>query len=154
MNDLHRHCVHTNPYVYADYTALLCTGSNPEEVSLKLQSELDHLSNWFVYNKLSVNSSKTKVMLFTSSRSRHRNASLELKLCEQPIKQVREIKYLGLLLDPQLSFDTHIQKLCGKINSRTKLLWKMRGFIDMELAKMLYLSNSSTPTLLQLCVRW
>ena len=113
---------------------------NPDEVTLKLQSELDHLSNWFIYNKLSVNSSQTKVVLFTSRCSCHKNVKLELSLCEQPIEHLKEIKYLGLLLDPHLSFDNHIKILCSKIKSRAKLLWKMRGFIEMELANILYIS--------------
>ncbi len=137
VNDLHRHCVYTTPYIYADDTALLCTGDGPEEVNAKLQAELDHLSNWFAYNKLSVNTSKTKSMLFTSNWSCYKNANMYLTLCNQQVEQVREIKYLGLLLDPHLAFDKHINKLCGKINSRVKMLWRMRGFIDLELARKL-----------------
>ena len=140
VNDLHRHCVHTLPYVYADDTALLCTGETPDEVAAKLQSELDHLSNWFAFNRLSVNTSKTKSMLFTSTRSRFKDSNIEVTLCSQSVEQVSEIKYLGLLLDPHLSFDRHINRLCGKINSRAKMLWRMRGFIDAELAKKLYVS--------------
>ncbi len=134
VNDLHRHCLYTKPYVYADDTALLCVGDGPEEVALKLESDLKHLSNWFVTNKLSVNSTKTKVMLFTSSRSHHKHPNINVKLCGQPVEQVNVMKYLGLVLDSQLSFDAHINKLCGKINSRAKLLWRLRGFIDQSLA--------------------
>ena len=61
INDLQQHCVFTTWFIYADDMALLCTGICPDEVHGKLQSDLNHPCNWFI--KLSVNTSKTKVML-------------------------------------------------------------------------------------------
>ena len=79
-------------------------------------------------------------MLFTSSRSKYKSTKLNVNLCNQRIEHVDSIKYLGLILDPNLSFKLHINNLCGKLNSRSKLLWRLRGFIDFNLAKMLYIS--------------
>ena len=109
---------------------MLCRGCNPNEVAARLQSELDHLLNWFAYNRLSVNTSKTKSVLLTRNRSRFKSETLNLTVCGQSVEQVNVIKYLGLLLDPHLSFDKHINKLSGKVNSRAKILWRMRGFLE------------------------
>ena len=38
-----------------------------------------------------------------------------------------------------LCFENHINKLCGKINSRTKLMWHIRNLIPTSLAKTLYI---------------
>ncbi len=43
-------------------------------------------------------------------------------------------------LDPTLSFDTHIDKVCSKIKARTGILWRMRNFISKSLATELYSS--------------
>ncbi len=58
--------------------------------------------------------------------------------CEimQPGNRVDNIKYL----DSHLNFISHINNLCGKVSCRSKLLWRIRGFIDFDLAKMLYVS--------------
>ncbi len=140
VKDLQRHCLYSMPCVYADDTALLCTGDNPEIVEGMLQHDLNVLSKWFVVNKLSVNVGKTKAMLFTSNRSKYKHYELSVSLCNENVKHVYSMKYLGLILDPHLTFSLHINKLCGKLNSRSKLLWQIRGFIDFNLAKMLYLS--------------
>ena len=70
VNDLQRYCLYSHPFVYADDTALLCIGDNPEIVERKLQADLNILSKWFVMNKLSMNVSQTKVMLFCSGCSK------------------------------------------------------------------------------------
>ena len=140
MNNLQRYCLNTLPFIYADDTALHCTGSSPEDVECKLQSDLDTLSKWFVINKLRVNVTKTKVMLFTSNRSRYKHTKLNVKLCNENVEHVSNMKHLGLTLDSHLTFNLHINKPCGKLNSRSKLLWRISGFIDFTLARMLYVS--------------
>ena len=79
-------------------------------------------------------------MLFTSNRSKYKDAKLIVNVSGNQIEQVKEVKYLGLYLDQHLSFDTHIQKLCTKVNVRTKLLWRVRSFINLELECTLYRS--------------
>ncbi len=79
-------------------------------------------------------------MLFTSNRSRYKDDVLNINVYGSTIEQVKEVKYLGLYLDSQLSFNLHIKKLCTKINVRTKLMWCLRSFISLDLAKMLYRS--------------
>ena len=140
INDLPLLCSSSVPSLYADDTAIISTGKSPEEVSVKLQSDLDRLYIWFARNKLSVNCLKTHSMLFTSNRSKFKNDKLYLELAGVNICQTTEVKYLGLHLDPQLNFDVHVKKLCQKVNVRTKLLWRVRGFITKDLAFTLYRS--------------
>ena len=47
-------------------------------------------------------------------------------------------KYLVIHLDKHLTFDTHINIITKKVNQKTRLLWKMRNFITIDLAKYLY----------------
>ena len=43
-------------------------------------------------------------------------------------------------LDQHLSFNQHVDKVCGKVNQRTGLLWRVRPYISTNLAKQLYTS--------------
>ena len=72
-------------------------------------------------------------MLFSGSRSRHKDASLEITTgtgSDENLTQVHTVKYLGVELDEHLSFERHMDKLCGKVKARTVILWQMRSFIS------------------------
>ena len=109
-----------------------------QKYKTKLQSNFNHLLKWFSANKLSLNVSKTKSMLFCHARSPFRNFSLNIYGNGTPIEAVDTIKYLGLYLDRHLSFTTHIDHIIKKVSDRNRLLWKMRSFITESLAKYLY----------------
>ena len=138
INDLPRQCTKTNVFVYAGDTALLVTGPNPEYVQNCLQSDLNRLNVWFNVNKLSINCAKSNTILFTSQWSKYKDACLDVTIANDSIAQVKEVKYLGLYINNHLSFDSHIHHLCNKLNVRTKLLWRIRGFISRELSCTLY----------------
>ena len=140
INDLPLQCRNSFPSLYADDTAILATGTNTDEVRLKLQNDLDRLYVWFARNKLSVNCQKTVTVLFTSNRSKFKKDLLNLTLAGEQITQASNTKYLGLYVDSHLNFDEHVKKVCCKINVRTKLLWRVCSFITQELTLILYKS--------------
>ena len=133
-------CQSSLTYLYADDSALVSVGQDPNDIKENLQSDLNNLECWFKVNKLSVNVSKTNSILFCSQRSKHRNFQLDLCLDGQQLTQVNKIKYLGLHLDHHLTFEDHISNICGKISARTKLMWRIRQFIPQSLALNLYKS--------------
>ena len=95
---------------------------------------------WFCKNKLQVNAAKTKSLLFHSSRKYQNDNALLINLNGQEIEQVMGFKYLGLYVDPLLNFDSHIDALTKTVRQRTRLLWKMRSFINTDLAQDSYVS--------------
>ncbi len=142
INDLPCSANHSMTFLYADDTALLVKGKELEDIRCKMEADLKNVNTWFGSNRLAMNQSKTKSMLFCSSRSMYRDSQLNLK---QPIGngtvvQTEEYKYLGIWLDPQLNFKTHVNKTCAKVKSRTGLLWRMRNVISQSLAMDLYQS--------------
>ena len=140
INDLAQQCCVTKPFLYADGTALFVSGPSwpTQVVEFKQQMDLNALYNQFAQNKLSVNCDNSNAMLFTNNRSKHCNDVLSLDMGGKSIEQVSEFKYLALYLDPKLIFNSHISKICSKINVYTKLLWRIRSFISKDLAFPLY----------------
>ena len=140
VNDLPKYCSNTIPFMYADDTALLTTGHSVDIIEQKLQSDFDHMLKWFAANRLCINTTKTKTMLFCSKRSTHKQVNLNIYDSSERIEEVDTFKYLGLYLDRHLCFDDHIDKIIRKVNQRTGFLWRMRNFINQPLAKYLYQS--------------
>ena len=129
-------------FLYADDTALLVKGRSVEETRDKLEQDLIEVNTWFGANRLAMNQSKTKCMLFCSNRSNLRDQPLNIKqpLSDKLISQTDEYKYLGIWLDPHLNFKVHVDKTCSKVKSRTSILWRMHNVISQSLALDLYKS--------------
>ena len=79
-------------------------------------------------------------MHFRHCRNLRNSRDLSISLDNEVVESVQCFKYLGVTLDIYLSFETHIEKLCGKINSRNGILKRMRNFISKDLAIDLYKS--------------
>ena len=123
-----------------DDTALVVHGKDPTVIKNQLNAELANVARWFDANKLSMNISKTKLMHFRHCRNIRNNVELEESIGGETIESVDHFKYLGVTVDKHLSFDVHIDKLCGKISSCNCLLKRVRNFESKDLAISLYKS--------------
>ncbi len=64
---------------------------------------------------LTVNPVKSKLMQFTQSSQSSRTFSFQLELNGAAIESVPNLKYLGVVLDPQLNFDCHAQLTSSRV---------------------------------------
>ena len=139
MNDLPSYIDGASTYLYADDTAVMVSDKNVQVIELKLNQVIETIHRWFCANRLKVNIGKTKSMLFRSPY-RPRDENLLLFFGQEPVEHVSTFKYLGVYLDPSLSFRDHIEYVVKKVRQRTRILWKLRSFITVNLAKTLYTS--------------
>ena len=75
----------------------------------------------------------TKYMLST-----YTNFSLEID--GQSIERVSSFKYLGIKVDPGLTFDSHVASIQSKTLAKIKLLGRARAFLPQELCLSVYKS--------------
>ena len=50
--------------MYADDTSLMCKAKDVNELKVKLESNLKAVANWFKAKRLTLNTDKTKFMVF------------------------------------------------------------------------------------------
>ena len=79
-------------------------------------------------------------MLISSSRNKAKDEPLCITIGGEQLEQVAQFKYLGMELHVHLNFNAHVNRVIGRVNQRTGLLWRVRPFISMNLAKQLYTS--------------
>ena len=95
-------------------------------------SELKEIDFWFRANKLTTNINKaSKFMLSTASKKLSTKYSFEIKMGESRLEKVISIKYLGVMLDDQLSWDFHVQYLNKKLSSACGILGKVKYYVDI-----------------------
>lgn len=88
--------------LFADDTNVLCCGANLEQLLDGMEKELSRMRIWFDENKLALNLSKTKFIIFGN---RSTNTEKKLMINGTEIERVSEIKFLGVLIDNKLTWN-------------------------------------------------
>ena len=140
INDLEEYLVDSRIGLYADDTALYCTGDSIEDIMLTLQDEIGIVGHWLRANRLSLNVKKTKFVIFGTPYRTSRLPNLKLTIFGEEIEQVEVMKYLGVMLDNNLNFSAHIEHLGKKATQKLGAIAKVRKCINRSTTLMLYKS--------------
>ena len=119
---------------------LVCySGKNMATIERQLQLCLNKVHNWSVANGFKFSKSKTVCMHFCHLRTLHPNPSLTMD--GDPIKVVKEMRFLGLVFDSKLSLLPHIRALkarCLKALDVLKVLAATEWGADSTILLQLY----------------
>ena len=129
INDLTTCIKHSQCRLFADDTVLYVSCGSSSEAKVNLQADLDNLSQWCQKNQLTINTIKTKGMSFGNKRLLDRDLPLDLKLNGVSLMNVQNYKYLGIILDPNLSFAKHIANLVSVVNFKAYSFTKFRHML-------------------------
>ena len=124
--------------LYADDTDICLSDSDPVQLQHKLELKLALVQQWYRRNKLSLNLSKTSIMIFGTNNQLQIMKDVTLKVGSTEILKVDNYKYLGMKLDARLTFSDHISYIKGKTLSKIKLLGRLNHTLDSDLLLMLY----------------
>ena len=100
----------------------------------EIQEDLQRVEQWMENNKLVLNLTKTKCMLF-GTKQKLANASFKIQLHDSDIDRVRNFCYLGVILDEDLSWKEHVSKVCTKVSKRLCPLGRIRSCLTLKAAK-------------------
>lgn len=136
INDLPRSCTECNIQLYADDTVIYCYKSNIYDISTTLQNGFDSVQQWLLSNKLLLNKSKSYSMLLKKKPNPSFENSLKITFLDQtPVKPTRQVKYLGLWLDSDLSFSTHVHNITNKLNCSLRILYQSINCFNFPVRK-------------------
>jgi len=127
--------------MYAGDTHITYAGSDLYLIQSSLCHDLENLSRWLVSNRLTSNATKTEFMLIGSrQRLSTLSETLELSIDNVPIEQVSRVKSLGVYINENLTWHSHIDKLCKKIASAIGAIERVKPFVPQS--TLLYICNS------------
>ena len=130
--------------LFADDTGLTKSSPNLKDLINKSNEEIAKAHAWFAANKLSLNISKTKYIIF-----RNKNMPLDDQVCKIYIdnKELLRIgnkctdeyyKYVGIKLDEFLTFEHHINHVAGKVASATFALNQVKHSLPLNIRITVY----------------
>ena len=112
INDMHTCVSDSLLLLYADDATVLFSHKDSNVMVSKLNDNLASIKRYCHNNKLLINTSKTKVLYFKSA-----NRNLDIKLDTSIVGIVTSFKLLGVHIDNNLNFASHISHLLKKLNS-------------------------------------
>ena len=128
-NDLPCVTTKTNMVMYADDTTLYSTALTLNELVIGLNEDLERVSNWVIDNKLALNVTKTKSIVFGTRHMLVNDPQLHLSMLGVPIEQVKKTKLLGVILDSQLSWSDHIDNITTKMGRGLAMVRKCSTYL-------------------------
>jgi hypothetical protein len=97
---------------------LSITLSNPSIQSLENSAflETNNIIQWFDENLLKINTEKTNIINFQISSRTTVDSNISLLINQDIVEPSNSIKFLGIILDNHLNYNTHIEQVIQKIS--------------------------------------
>ena len=137
INDLPNTSNIFNFILFADDSTLSLEIPSLDHNSIQLiNKELITVNQWLLANKISINSDKTKFIIF--SYRKRLNFSPLIRMAGVTIKRTESIKFLGIILDDHLKFNSHANYISSKLSKSIGILFKLNKYLPKEILKILY----------------
>ena len=137
INDLHKALKYSTTRHFADDTYLLNSNHSPKQLQKQLNLDLRFLCNWLKANKISLNASKTELLIFRHPNKRV-NFEFKIKIDGKKLIPSKYVKYLGVLIDSHLNWSYHINSLSSKLSRAIGMLAKIRHYVSEGTLRSIY----------------
>jgi len=137
INDLHNALYHSKPFLFADDTSLLTTGTDQISIGKKVNSDLKCLVSWLNANKIALNTTKTELILFRS-KSKSIDENFKIKINGKRLYPSSFVKYLGIYLDEHLCWSKQINDLSQRLRRANGALSKLRHLMPNQILLNVY----------------
>ena len=115
---------------YADDTTIYACDSNIESIIETLESDALKIAEWFRNNCMKLNEDKCHLMVFGDKSN-----DISLNIESVRIKESKEKKLLGVILDKTLCFKQQLRPICRKAGQKLHALSRISHFLDVEQLK-------------------
>ena len=123
--------------LYADDSALLVSGTDPQTIANTLSEELKSCHMWLIDNKLSLHLGKTESILFGTKIMLALVNDFQVYCNDTAINLVKSVTYLGITLDNDISGESVVSNIIKKASSRLKFLYRYKDMLNEKSRKIM-----------------
>ena len=148
INDLSRATDKFKYILFADDTNLISntcsfknnsSQNNIDQISLNINVELGKISDWMSANKLSLNTSKSKFIIFSYRQKKMEKIKTPiLKINGSRIERKREANFLGLFINEHMNWNTHIFNITKNITKTLGVMNRLKHYLPQSVLQILY----------------
>jgi len=155
LNDMPDCCEFAEPFQYADDSNIV-DADKPEnrlKPLCRIQKDVDNLTNWLKDNYLELNESKTQMIMISNSKNQMYTKEFKIKVENETIHCVRELKCLGLYIDDQLNWKQHVCNVTEKCYSILFSLYPYLSLLTVN-QRMIIIKSYILSNIIYLFVIW
>ena len=124
--------------LFADDTTLIFKSSSKYDLFRDCDFGVNLFYSWCCANRLSINISKTKSMLFSNTLTPLEIADVYMNHIK--IEYTSSIRFLGVIFDDKLKFNVHINEISKKISKNIGVLYKLKQYVPRNTLVSIYRS--------------
>ena len=151
-NDLIKSLKFCSSISFADDTTVYASGRNLKLLFKKVNEDLKQLNIWFIRNSLSLNIEKTNYIIFRMKNKKVKMDNNTIEIGGKEIKCVRNIRFLGVIIDENLDWSSHVKYLLSKLTAGIYSLNMVKNFLPSHIKRMIYLTNIQSHLNYAMCV--
>ena len=103
-----------------------------------LEVDLESVLQWIERNHLLMNVAKTQMMVLSRKRKKSQAEQVRVALCGVEIAKRESVKYLGVLVDRELSWMDHVRKVQIKSLNALGMKRRIRSCLPVITRRTLY----------------
>lgn len=130
--------------LFADDTIFVNSNKDLKTLEESTNIQLERAKIWFQSNKLSLNISKTKYIVFRTNRMANVNPEFKITIGDREVERIgndcnlKSFKFVGVHLDENMSWEHHINHVINKISSSNYALNQLKKFVPISIRKTIY----------------
>ena len=130
-------CTSVTSVLFADDTCLSFSASYPTKLIDDINTEQNTVYHWMKANKLCINPQKSASLLIPSKSNPQINSN-GILCNNEKISVCKSAKYLGVQIDSDLNFKSHIQLLHNKLSRSVGIMFKVKIFFPKNVLTQIY----------------
>lgn len=138
---------------YADDCLFIVHGNNMEDLAHWAEQAMMRLTEWCKSVKLKININKCSFMVIKRNKI---PADFQISIDNQPLKGVKQMKYLGVWVDRSFNFGLHVDKVASNAKFKLAAFYRMGNSIRGYRHKMLRELYKAViePSMIYACCVW
>ena len=133
MNDLFYFLQGVCINAYADDEQIYASDKDPVKLEMSLQCQLLEADHWFGINGMITNPDKYQAMILGNT-----NYTFSFKVNDTNIPVKDNIDLLGVNIDKNLQFNSHVKNICTKVNNKINVISLFRKIVPTDVKCKLY----------------
>ena len=120
---------------FAGDTTVFASDSDINNVQATVNRELVGIDNWLKVNRFSLNGSKTTYTIISNQKT-----AINIRIRDSILTKVSRVKFLGVTLDENLTFNDHVKNVTTKITKSVGVVMILHCQLSADVMVKLYYS--------------
>lgn len=115
--------------MFADDTAIYCSSRTALDLEAKLDEDLNYVKDWLNKHRLTLNIKKSKLLLIGGQKRLKLLRQVNLKIKDENIERTGHYKYLGVVINENLTWSDHVDLICSKVSNRLRMIKRIKHLL-------------------------